>query len=259
MSYPLLKQMRAKWGSLTSKNMKQLLKVLHQTAKLCQYRGIGTEKCRPSSILSEEIIVSKRGKMTLGIDPSQLKKYVITAVKDFDPSDNYIASYPQMLAASKILIETMGSSGIPAISFMAYGWMPTILNYEINKSNNETIFSGFKVNSKTDACKLIQGIGESPVNNSWVGLSKLLHFINPKFFPIWDSRVAKHFNIMNSYQVNKKLNFLKYINFIHDNMNNYYIEERRMDIENNFNYKMSNVRLIELSLFVNSPVSLLQE
>lgn len=71
-----------------------------------------------------------------------------------------------------------------------YGWMPTILNFKnlnfdlavdaINAARGEIPIS----NSKLKALK-------SLINNSLVGTSKLLHFINPEVYPIWDSKVCK--------------------------------------------------------------------
>ena len=191
--------------------------------------------------------------MTFIIDPKKIENYLVTAARDFDPSDNYIASYPQILAASKILLESMGPSGIPAIAFMAYGWMPTILRYNINKNNNEILFSGFQVSNQAGAYDLIQGLNESPVNNSWVGLSKVLHFINPNFFPIWDSKVARHFNRSNSYQMGKKSNYLNYLSFIHDNIEMSYVQNFRKKVKNKFFYEMTCVRVLEFALFVNEP------
>jgi len=50
------------------------------------------------------------------------------------------------------------------------------------------------------------------VNNSIVGVSKLLHFVNPNYYLIWDSRVARYFQIKN---VNNIDNYLKYLDFCH--------------------------------------------
>ena len=49
---------------------------------------------------------------------------------------------------------------------------------------------GAKTN--TAAYRFLQAIDEvAPINRSWVGTSKFLHFLNPEIFPIWDSRVAR--------------------------------------------------------------------
>ena len=45
----------------------------------------------------------------------------------------------------------------------------------------------------------IKGFKGEPINNSWVGLSKALHFINPEIFPIWDKNVAELFGIKITY------------------------------------------------------------
>ena len=70
-----------------------------------------------------------------------------------------------------------------------YGWMPTIMNFKsddfqlavtiLNKAK------GIERISNEDIL-LLKGL----INNSLVGVSKLLHFINPDVYAIWDSRVC---------------------------------------------------------------------
>ena len=87
------------------------------------------------------------------------------------------------------------------------------------------------INKNDEAVLLLNSLpNNSPVNNSWIGLSKVLHFINPDIFPIWDSRVAKCFNMLYPYQFNKK------------------------DIyESESNYGISQVRALEFLLFTIGP------
>lgn len=102
-----------------------------------------------------------------------------------------------------------------ALAHMVYGWMPTILNVdkintEQDEQSDEVWFEKF--NDAVENFKLnfneirtvkenfgdekfqqrLQSIIENTkiiTNNSVIGASKLLHFINPSFFPIYDSRV----------------------------------------------------------------------
>ena len=97
---------------------------------------------------------------------------------------------------------------------MIYGWMPTALRFYGGKSLSQEEF--VKLRKKLsemqtwgedhfdgvlpdggDASKSDEGIEESLLllqsvtNGSIVGMSKLLHFINPKLFPIYDSNIAE--------------------------------------------------------------------
>jgi hypothetical protein len=52
------------------------------------------------------------------------------------------------------------------------------------------------------------------LNNSVVGTSKLLHFVRPDLFPIWDSRIAKLFGFRND-RHNTPAAYLGYFELIH--------------------------------------------
>ena len=75
-------------------------------------------------------------------------------------------------------------------AYFTYGWMPTMLELKgdidvvtaicASKSRREGI-------SKGEFSRLAEAI-----NGSVVGASKLLHFINPKKYAIWDSRVYRY-------------------------------------------------------------------
>lgn len=76
-----------------------------------------------------------------------------------------------------------------------YGWMPTILNlYHNGKDLNCALAAINKAkNAKNhhDLTDFDLELLKSIVNNSFVGVSKLLHCINPVVFAIWDSRVHR--------------------------------------------------------------------
>ena len=74
-------------------------------------------------------------------------------------------------------------------SNFTYGWMPTILNFKsadfqlaVDALNRAKATARI---SSTDLM-VLKGL----INNSLVGVSKLLHFINPQVYAIWDSRVC---------------------------------------------------------------------
>tara|TARA_R110001599_G_scaffold67867_4_gene191387 strand:+ start:6921 stop:7502 length:582 start_codon:yes stop_codon:yes gene_type:complete len=70
-----------------------------------------------------------------------------------------------------------------------YGWMPTILNF---KSDEFAVAVSILNNAKQPeriSSEELQ-ILKSLINNSLVGVSKLLHFVNPEVYAIWDSRVC---------------------------------------------------------------------
>ena len=135
---------------------------------------------------------------------------------------------------------------------MVYGWMPTILN--ITKHDLDTqnvLLSVEKISKEIDEANLIVLI--KFMNNSNVGASKLLHFIYPEKYPIWDSKICEIITDKSYTQkVQNTLNYINYceaiqnlINELPENLKNF-----KREFEEIFKYKISNVRAVELMLFL---------
>lgn len=135
---------------------------------------------------------------------------------------------------------------------MIYGWMPTILN--ITKHDLDTqnvLLSVEKISKEIDEANLIVLI--KFMNNSNVGASKLLHFIYPEKYPIWDSKICKIITDKSYPQkVQNTINYINYceaiqnlINELPENLKNF-----KRGFEEIFKYKISNVRATELMLFL---------
>ena len=166
-------------------------------------------------------------------------------------NDQYLVSYPILLKASNDLLASMGTNAVVPIAHMAYGWMPTILKkYEIENNGLKNIYDARKVASFYEAKNLIDRFTVSPINNSIVGLSKVLHFVNPEYFPIWDRRVALHFEIKYHYNINRFENYIKYIDFIESTHEHKSVNSLRSLISKNYNYDVTKTRASELSLFI---------
>ena len=166
-------------------------------------------------------------------------------------STHYYQSYRAILTLGSQVSDDFENDGLLGLTCAAYGWMPTIFKkWEFGNFGFENPIA--TVNGVSDLASAQAVLGEintvSPINNSWVGLSKVLHFLNPEIFPIWDSRIAKNFGLENRSQFNKKERYIDYLIFVHENLN------QRLDvlsavadhIENSHNYRPSNVRCLEL-------------
>ena len=166
-------------------------------------------------------------------------------------NNQYMISYPILLKAANDLLASMGTDAIIPIAHMAYGWMPTILKkYETENNGLNHIYDARKVTSFYEAKNLIGNFTVSPINNSIVGLSKVLHFVNPEYFPIWDRRVARHFEIFYHYNINRFENYIEYIDFIESANEHKSINPLRSLIKKNFNYEVTKTRASELILFM---------
>jgi hypothetical protein len=105
-----------------------------------------------------------------------------------DPGHSYHKSYRHFINYFAERNEITEQDLVIGSNF-TYGWMPTILNFKsrdfdlavaaLNRAKMTTRISSADL-------MLLKGL----INNSLVGVSKLLHFINPQVYAIWDSRVC---------------------------------------------------------------------
>jgi hypothetical protein len=102
-------------------------------------------------------------------------------------------------------------------AYFSYGWMPKILKLNIQNDNelrsavsllNSVKQGNFLESSELEFLKKL-------LNNSIVGTSKLLHFISPYKYLIWDSRVANYFGIKAYKEINSVESYLLYLKFCH--------------------------------------------
>ena len=170
------------------------------------------------------------------------------AIRCIDGSEQYLRTYPELLRSTTILAKEMGEDALPAIAHMAYGWMPTILK-KFSDSQSDIVGPATGCRSFEEASALIQSLDDSPINNSWVGMSKVLHFINPEFFPIWDSRVAQHFGLKYDYQINNRNHFLEYLTFVSENRKSDAVKRVQEAFVKEAGYSVSDVRACEFILF----------
>lgn len=159
-----------------------------------------------------------------------------------------------------------------AFAHMVYGWMPTILNEandEIGKWADKD-WARIKVCLKKVESGEKLSIGElknvmALTNNSIVGTSKLLHFINPDVYPIYDSRVFHAIRKLardkkkteDSNTVNDVNKYFAYVECVHrvineDEDGQSLIKMKKQLKEGGFvDDEASNVRVIEVLLYIN--------
>jgi hypothetical protein len=190
---------------------------------------------------------SRKSKMNHERAKDTLTSKYSEAIRCIDASEQYIRTYSELLRSTAILAKEMGEDALPAIAHMAYGWMPTILK-KFSDSQSDIVGPATGCRSFEEASALIQSLDYSPINNSWVGMSKVLHFMNPEFFPIWDSRVAKHFDLKIT-QVNKKNHFLEYLTFVEENRKSDAVKRVQEAFVKEAGYSVSDVRACEFILF----------
>jgi hypothetical protein len=105
--------------------------------------------------------------------------------------ESYIRSYPEIISFFSNL-RTIALREFIIGAHVVYGWMPTILTLNEPPTGFQIIIdmlNNVKQGQYLDKNSLIRL--QSVINNSLVGASKLLHFIRPDNYAIWDSRVYR--------------------------------------------------------------------
>ncbi len=169
-------------------------------------------------------------------------------------NNTYIWIYPHLIEFIKN-IKWKNIDSIIAISHIVYWWMPTILKkcdfQKINIKENE-LFNKIK-EWNLDENFLYEIVKLN--NNSIIGGSKFLHFINPEKYAIWDSKVYK--SIMNKNSAHQTINNIKkYIEYNNSIKKIAFNEKVKVDelkeklIKLGYcNNKTTNMRVLELILF----------
>lgn len=140
---------------------------------------------------------------------------------------------------------------------MIYGWMPTILHIHIDDTINipeiiQTLNDA--KNGTQPSLEKIYNLSKI-INNSVVGASKLLHFISPNNFPIWDSKVYSfiHNKKPHNHRVNNINNYQAYIKILKEYSQKPEFEKFHNSVQEKIGYEVSPFRSLELVMFLNAP------
>ena len=201
-----------------------------------------------------ELICFQNKTDTMKISEKSNKEIIEQLTKianNFDSSkENYLLSYPHFLNYFKNLQTINLENIIIGISF-TYSWMPTILkSIQLEKTDEilsilNAVKNGQKINEEQLATL------KRAFNNSLVGTSKLLHFINPKQYAIWDSRVFRFLNNEepHKYKLEKPKTYIEYIKFIENLKNETTFEVFYKLMKQKVGYEITEYRALELAFF----------
>lgn len=201
---------------------------------------------------------------------------------------SYLYSYPSMLHRFQKL-NTMNEHDLVGALFMVYGWMPSILRLNSGKAlDSEKVtqvltflprLQGEKTEEvwrvvDEDLKKMMRRKETDPkkgnlqtlkdmLGGSVVGLSKVLHFVNPSVFPIYDSNIARCFGDFKEVE-----SYVNYAKCFEEVGRGFYCKEegckesdswkKRMEddvsdrvkfFEEEFGYRLTPIRAMEFLLF----------
>ena len=133
-----------------------------------------------------------------------------------------------------------------------YGWMPTIFDFRSDNFDEAIeILNNAKngVIPTVKQLKVLKGL----LNNSLVGTTKLLHFINPDKFAIWDSRVYHYLTgkKAHEYRIGNCEAYLSFLTFCGFLTQGKEYEKVHTSICNKLGYPMTKFRTAELIMYIN--------
>ena len=172
-------------------------------------------------------------------------------VFDSKARGSYESSYPEFLKYFQEKSVITKHDFILGANF-TYAWMPTILHFKSDDLNKATetlnLAKKGELLSRSDLLSL-----KSTVNNSLVGSSKLLHFVNPSVYSIWDSRVLKFLSGKGyKYNLEKPELFYTYLRLCQLIAKHESMPKLIEDYNSHVGYKVTGIRFAELIMFHSS-------
>jgi hypothetical protein len=172
--------------------------------------------------------------------------------------DSYSMAYPALLSHFRNLNEIDWNCAVLGLHIV-YGWMPTIPRLDrilaLRDENSEKLVIVLKrVRKNAELSDEDIELLKSFCNNSIISASKMLHFLNPDAYPIWDSRVAKIF-LKNpratTYQINKISVWTEYRNTLLQWSSSGHASKQCASLRKlaPFLKDVSDLRLVELVMF----------
>ncbi len=171
----------------------------------------------------------------------------------------YLLTYPEIIKFSK-KSKLDDVQTFKMLALMTYAWMPRVLRIDDEYLDRAAVqLSKAKKATKNN----YDEIEIQPIANclhSLVGASKMLHFINPEVFPIWDSKIQYNLTGNNNQNAMKKLdNYYDYIKQVYILVKNKHFDSffRKYNLANQKRleniigqpYDVTPIRAIEASLF----------
>lgn len=162
--------------------------------------------------------------------------------------DSYVQTYQNFIEHFKNIDELKWHDLVIG-SHLVYGWMPTIINLNYEDQNKAVQILNLAKKGKDLGVEELLVLKKT-INNSLVGASKLLHFINPEKYAIWDSRIHRFVSGKKSqYGIDKPKNYLLYLDGVKTISEHPDYSKFHRKVAAFFDYEITPLRAIEIVMF----------
>lgn len=169
--------------------------------------------------------------------------------------NSYILSYPHIINYFAAKEAPFCPEDVVCGAHMVYGWMPTVLDLypkKINLSDAAKLLNKAKANGDLTNEELMQLA--SLINNSLVGASKLLHFVRPDKFAIWDSKIYYFVYQKKSHHqsISNVKKYREYLNKLEQYRKDTRFKSFHSSVNSKIGYDVTELRALELVMFLNA-------
>jgi len=167
---------------------------------------------------------------------------------NFDYQKSILASYLEFLRFFKTK-RTIGYNDFIVSSHMVYAWMPTMLRFDDSKVTEIIrVLNHIRVGELASHEEL--DLIKKSMNNSMVGPSKLLHFIRPDLYAIWDSRIYRYIHgHINQNEISKSKNYISYMDTLRSVVRHPMFIPIKNTVRDEFKQELSSLRIAEMIMF----------
>lgn len=125
----------------------------------------------------------------------------------------YLTTYPEIVSFGEAP-EPIDERRFRRLAAMAYGWMPRILRIDADYAKDAVVALNAAKSASAETASEVPIEIIASCLHSVVGASKVLHFVNPSVFPIWDSKIEDFRDDQNS-NINSAEHYLRYVGEVH--------------------------------------------
>lgn len=176
-------------------------------------------------------------------------KNIVDAYNDnlIDDNDQYIKSYKSILEYFKKSLFSKEEFIVGC--HIVYGWMPRVVRINFDYLEEATeLLNKVKDNAILNTDELL--VLKKCIDNSMIGVSKLLHFTNPKLYPIWDSKI--YFFIAEKKKrayKNEEVVYFAYLSKMDTLSKDVDLANVISKVKKDVGFSISNVRALEIIMF----------